>query len=145
VIVIWASDAKSGMPQDVRNIMLWIAIPMLSVCILLFVAILLIKDRISKRIFFAIYEDCLIILPTDKDTIKKPNYVRLSYDQIISYNFINATHKDIDEPRYSTPRKFNYGAMEIKALSESGQYVAYKTQISNIDKACEWLRKFANQ
>jgi hypothetical protein len=142
VVVIWASDAKSGMPQDLRSLLLWIAIPTLSVCALLCIVIILVKDKISKRVFFAVYQDCLIILPTDKDTLKKPDYVRLPYNQIISYNFINATHKSIDEPGYRTPLKFNYGVMDITVRLENGQRITYKTQISNIDNAREWLKKF---
>ncbi|MDE7083608.1 MAG: hypothetical protein K2O81_00030 [Clostridia bacterium] len=89
---------------------------------------------IAKKISFAVYEQYLIILENGKQS----DYKKINYTDIIGYTFEPHVTYDEDDSAHLFPTVFNFGYLFLTVKNET-----FKTQISDINTAKEWLSKFA--
>ena len=87
---------------------------------------MMIDSRITKKVHFAVFRDHVMILPSGTDP-KRAEYVRVPYKEITEYSFESGV-----------TRSRSYQG-ELKMVTKRSEY---RVDISNIELAREWMRKF---
>jgi len=93
------------------------------------------NSETSNIIYFGVFKDYILILPTDRAN-KGKGYVQTPHESITGYRFI---HYSTSDSHVMTDSYYNYGKLKITTSTSR-----YTTEIKNIKEAQKWMEKFVH-